>query len=97
MRAQSRNEQLNSKFYQISEKKKEDSINKLFSEVSTNTLDQKVKKVETTHTNILPDNYNHSNNKLNQVLNFFGYKLGAVEIEKIENFSSNIDEDINSL
>jgi|APCry1669189665_1035243.scaffolds.fasta_scaffold39620_2 hypothetical protein len=29
MRAQSRNEQLNSKFYQISEKKKEDSINKL--------------------------------------------------------------------
>jgi y4mF family transcriptional regulator len=35
--------------------------------------------------------------KVNQVLNFFGYKLGAVEIEKIENFSSNIDEDINSL
>ena len=35
--------------------------------------------------------------KVNQVLNFFGYKLGAVEIEKIEAISSNISEDINSL
>jgi hypothetical protein len=35
--------------------------------------------------------------KVNQVLNFFGYKLGAVEIEKIENISPNISEDINSL
>ncbi len=35
--------------------------------------------------------------KVNQVLNFFGYKLGAVEIEKIEDISSNISEDINSL
>jgi hypothetical protein len=30
-------------------------------------------------------------------LKFFGYKLGAVEIEKIEDISSNISEDINSL
>ena len=35
--------------------------------------------------------------KVNQVLNFFGYKLGAVEIEKIEIISPNISEDINSL
>lgn len=35
--------------------------------------------------------------KVNQVLNFFGYKLGPVEIEKIEDISSNISEDINSL
>jgi hypothetical protein len=35
--------------------------------------------------------------KINQVLKFFGYKLGAVEIEKIEDISSNISEDINSL
>lgn len=35
--------------------------------------------------------------KVNQVLKFFGYKLGAVEIEKIEENSSNFSEDINSL
>jgi y4mF family transcriptional regulator len=35
--------------------------------------------------------------KINQVLNFFGYKLGAVEIEKTEDDSSIFFEDINAL
>jgi hypothetical protein len=35
--------------------------------------------------------------KVNQVLKFFGYKLGAVEIEKIEENSSTFYEDLNAL